>query len=291
MNPSPFTYHRAGSVGEAIDLLREHEDAGVKLIAGGHSLLPVMKLRLAEPAHLIDIGGIAGLAGISAGTDGLTIGALTTHRALETDPAVARHAPLLAEMAAKVGDRQVRARGTIGGTVAHADPTADYPAGLLALGAEMIVQGPDGERTIPAAEFFVGFLTTALSPDEVVTAVRVPALPSLTGTSYQKLANQASGYAVVGVAAVVTLDAAGACSDIRIGVTGAGDHAIRAAAAEDALRGQSLTDEVIKAATDRADEGIDLLDDIHASADYRRRMVRGLARRAVLAAVERAGAK
>ncbi|MDQ3168119.1 MAG: FAD binding domain-containing protein, partial [Chloroflexota bacterium] len=184
MNPSPFTYHRAGSVGEAIDLLREHEDAGVKLIAGGHSLLPVMKLRLAEPAHLIDIGGIAGLAGISAGTDGLTIGALTTHRALETDPAVARHAPLLAEMAAKVGDRQVRARGTIGGTVAHADPTADYPAGLLALGAEMVVQGPDGERTIPVAEFFVGFLTTALSPDEVVTAVRVPALPSLTGTSY-----------------------------------------------------------------------------------------------------------
>ena len=291
MNPSPFTYHRAASVGEAIDLLREHEDAGAKLIAGGHSLLPIMKLRLAEPAHLIDIGGIADLATVSAGDDGLTIGALTTHRTLESDATVAGHAPLLAEMAAKVGDRQVRARGTIGGTVAHADPTADYPAGLLALGAEMVVQGPDGERTIPADDFFVGFLTTALSPDEVVIAVRVPAAPARTGANYQKLANQASGYAVVGVAAVVTLDDSGACADIRIGVTGAGDHATRAATAEDALRGQPLTDQAIKAATDRADEGIDLLDDIHASADYRSRMVRGLARRAVLAAAERAGAQ
>ncbi len=287
MNPAPFEYHRAGSVQEAIGLLQQFpEDA--KLLAGGHSLLPVMKLRLAEPVHLIDISGVGDLRGVQEGSDGVRIGALTTHREIERDETLRQRCPLLPEIASRVGDRQTRARGTIGGALAHADPAADYPAGVVALDAELIVQGPGGERTIAATEFFLGFLTTALAPDEVLTAVRVAALPARTGVNYQKLANQASGYAVVGVAAVVTLAADGSCESARIGVTGAGASAVRATAVEEALRNRSLDEATVAAACEAADEGIDLLDDLHASADYRRRVVRGLARRAVLAAAVRA---
>ncbi len=290
MNPAAFSYHRAGSVQDAIGLLQKHESDGAKLLAGGHSLLPVMKLRLAEPAHLIDIGDISDLRGIRLDGDTIVIGAMTTHRAMERDETLKVRCPLLVDMAKVVGDRQVRARGTIGGTLAHADPAADYPAGILALEAEMVAVGPDGERTIPASDFFVGFLTTALTPEEVLTEVRVPVMAERTGTSYQKLANQASGYAVVGVAAVVTLAADGTCEAARIGITGAGDHATRASAVETVLVGAKLDEGSVGQACEKADEGIDLMDDIHASTDYRRRVVRGLTRRAVLEAVERAQA-
>ena len=191
MNPAAFEYHRAGSVQEAIALLQQYGE-GTKLLAGGHSLLPVMKLRLAEPSHLVDIGGLAELQDVSAdGQDGgaLRVGALVTHHRLATDPLVRRRCPLLAETAATVGDRQVRNRGTIGGALAHADAAADHPAAVLALDAAIVAQGPGGARTIPAADFFVAFLTTALAPDEVLTEVRVPALPPRSGVSYQKLAN------------------------------------------------------------------------------------------------------
>ncbi len=287
MNPAPFEYHRAGSVQEAISLLQQFPD-DAKLLAGGHSLLPVMKLRLAEPAHLIDISGVGELRGVREDGDGVRIGALTTHREIERDETLRRLCPLLPEIASRVGDRQTRARGTFGGALSHADPAADYPAGVVALEAELSVQGPGGERTIPATEFFLGFLTTALGPDEVLTSVRVAALPARTGVNYQKLANQASGYAVVGVAAVVTLAADGGCEAARIGITGAGASAVRATAVEDALCGRPLDEATVAAACEVADEGIDLLDDLHASADYRRRVVRGLARRAVLAAATRA---
>ena len=288
MIPAAFDYHRAGTVQEAIDLLKQHGD-GAKLLAGGHSLLPVLKLRLSEPDHLIDIGGIAALRGVQRDGDTLRIGALTTHHAIERDALLREHCPLLAETAAQVGDRQVRNRGTIGGALAHADAAADYPAAILALDAEMVAHGPNGERTIAAADFFVAFLTSALEPDEVLTEIRVPVAAANTGACYQKLANQASGYAIVGVAAIVTLNGnAGNSGEVRVGITGTGERAVRAPAVEQALAGGALDEAAIRSASERAGEGIDPLDDLHAGADYRLGVTRGLTRRALLTAVERA---
>jgi len=287
VNPAAFDYHRAGTVQEAIALLQQHGD-GAKLLAGGHSLLPVLKLRLSEPDHLIDIGGISDLRGVRRDGDTLRIGALTTHNAIEQDAVLREQCPLLVETAAKVGDRQVRNRGTIGGALAHADAAADYPAAILALDAEMIAHGPNGERTIAAADYFVAFLTTALEPDEVLTEIRLPVAAPKTGTSYQKLANQASGYAIVGVAAVVTLNGNGDGGEVRIGITGTGERAIRATAVEQALAGTALDEAAIRAASERAGEGIEPLDDLHAGANYRLGVTRGLTRRALLTAVERA---
>ena len=287
MNPAAFDYHRAGSVQEAIALLQQYGD-GAKLLAGGHSLLPVLKLRLAEPSHLVDIGGLAELRGVRADGDTLRIGALTTHHQLAADPLLRERCPLLPETAARIGDRQVRNRGTFGGALAHADAAADYPAAVLALDAEIVARGPDGERTIPAADFFVAFLTTALAPDEVLTEVRVPAFSPGTGANYQKLANQASGYAVVGVAAVVTLDGDGRCTQARVGITGTAERAVRATATEEVLRGVPLDEATVRAAAEAAAEGLDPLDDLHATADYRLAVTRGLTSRALLAAAERA---
>src|SRR5215212_2419923 len=214
MNPAEFAYQRAGSVEEAIALLQEHGESA-KLIAGGHSLLPIMKLRLAEPETLVDIGRIAELRGVRRADGEIAIGALSTHHQIATDAQIRSAVPLLADTAARVGDRQVRNRGTIGGALAHADAAADYPAAILALEASIVARGPHGERSIPAREFFVDFLTTALQPDEVLTEVRVPVPAEGHGWSYQKLANQASGYAIVGVGVIVTMDGDGACADIR----------------------------------------------------------------------------
>lgn len=284
MNPSPFQYHRASTIDEALALLDQF-GSEAKILAGGHSLLPVLKLRLAEPGHLIDIGEISALKGVTelAG-GGIRVGALTTHEDLTRDPLVTRHAPVLAQASAEVGDRQVRNRGTLGGALAHADAAADQPAAILALDAVMIAQGPAGERRIPASEFFTGFLSTALEPDEILTAVEIPALPARTGSSYQKLANQASGYAIVGVAAMVTLDPDGRCESARIGVTGAVTPAIRAATAEAALAGKALTNGAIPAAAALVPNGLDILGDLHASEEYRRRVLTGLTERALRAA-------
>ncbi|MDQ3657005.1 MAG: xanthine dehydrogenase family protein subunit M [Chloroflexota bacterium] len=289
MHPYPFSYHRPTSIDDALAMLGQFGDTG-KLLAGGHSLLPVMKLRLAQPEHLIDITGLFDLVGVRLEGDVVTIGALTTHHQLEMDTILATSAGLLPEIAHVVGDQQVRNRGTFGGALAHADPAADYPAGVLALDAEIVARGPNGERTIPIDEFFVGFLTTALEPDELLTAIRVPALAANTGYRYEKLQNPASGYAIVGVAAVVTLAADGSVSAARIGVTGAGDMAYRPHVVENALIGSTPTTDSVKAAAESAVDGIDLLSDIHAPADYRARVTKNLVRRAVLKAVERAGA-
>lgn len=287
MYPAPFQFHRAASVEDAIGLLQTYGD-DAKLIAGGHSLLPVMKLRLAAPEHLIDISRIDSLRGVTDAGDHLVIGAMTTHQAIARDDLIRAHVPVLAETADLVGDRQVRNRGTIGGALAHADAAADYPAAILALEAELVATGPNGTRTIPAGEFFLDLLTTALEPNEVLTEIRIPKLPGRTGAIYQKLANQASGYAVAGVAAVITLGDDGTVASARIGVTGTGVSATRASAAEAALTGKAPDEATIKAAADLADQGIDPLSDLSASAEYRLAVTKGLARRAITKAVERA---
>jgi carbon-monoxide dehydrogenase medium subunit len=287
VHPSPFAYDRAQSVEDAISLLSRHGD-NAKLIAGGHSLLPIMKLRLATPSHLIDIGRISELSGVAQDRGDLVIGALTTHHEIATHPLVQSAAPVLAAAASRIGDRQVRNRGTIGGALAHADAAADYPAPVLALGATIVARGPQGERNIPAAEFFVDFLTTALSAEEVLTEVRIPSLPDDHGWSYQKLANQASGYALVGVAAVVVLAESGAAAEVRAGVTGTAAVPWRAYDVEAALAGQSLDEARIAEAAQLVDRDIEPLDDLHGSAAYRRRVTRGLTVRAIREAAARA---
>lgn len=286
MNPAPFTYHRPGTVAEAVALLTRYDDDGAKLIAGGHSLLPVMKLRLAEPAHLIDLTSVTddALRAVTLDGDTLRIGALVTHRTLTRDPDIRRAAPLLAETAGHVGDQQVRARGTLGGTVAHADPAADYPAALLASGATIVAQGTDGTREIDIDEMFLGLLTTALSPDEIITEIRIPAAPAGTGVSYQKVANQASGYAIIGVAAQV------GPGSVRVAITGATGQAFRATTVEDALAGRAIDDASVSAAVAGVTDGIDFLEDVAASASYRARLMTGLIKRALLAATARASA-
>jgi len=290
LHPSPFTYHRPGSVTEALDLLQQFSDDG-KLLAGGQSLLPVMKLRLAQPAHLIDISRLDELRGVRRDGNTIHVGALTTHRDLERDATLRDLCPILPEAAHLVGDQQVRNLGTLGGVIAHADPAADYPASMLALEAGIIARGPSGERTIASADCFVGFLTTALQPDEIVTEVRIPVQPARTGMTYQKVANQASGYAVVGVAAVVTLAADGTIATAHVGITGAGDRAVRAFTVESALNGSKPDEATIKTAAENATDGIDLLDDHAAPRIYRDRVTRNLTRRALTVAVQRASAE
>ena len=286
MNPYPFAYHRATSVDDALNLLREYPEDG-KLLAGGHSLLPAMKLRLAQPAHLIDISRLTELRGITRDGDTITIGALTTHAEIEASDVLREACPILPEAAHVVGDQQVRNRGTIGGVLAHADPAADYPAVILALDAMVTAVGPTGEREIPIGDFFQGFLTTALDPGELLTAIRFTIPPAGAGQAYEKLANHASGYAIVGIAAIVTV-ADGKVAEARVGITGASDHAYRATAVEQALTGKATDDATLKAAAQHAVDGIDLLDDLHAPADYRAQVTRNLTFRALKTAAGRA---
>jgi aerobic carbon-monoxide dehydrogenase medium subunit len=288
MNPSAFAYERAGSVQEAISLLSQHGE-GAKLIAGGHSLLPIMKLRLAEPERIIDIGRIDALHGVRQDGNEIVTGALTTHHEVAGHELIRSQVPLLAATAEVVGDRQVRNRGTIGGALAHADAAADYPASILVLDATIVAEGPNGERRIPAGDFFIDFLTTALAPTEVLREIRIAIPGQGYGWSYQKLANQASGYAIVGVAALLALDANGNVADVRVGVTGAAPVAWRASATEDALRGKQLDDATIASAAALVDGDVEFLDDLHGSAEYRRRVTHGLTRRAILEAATRAG--
>ncbi len=287
MIPANFEYFAPTSVDDAIALLQEHGD-DAKILAGGHSLIPLMKLRLAEPGVLIDIGGIRELTGVRRANGSVAIGALTTYTAIggagELDGLDA-----LVEAAKAVGDVQVRNRGTIGGSLAHADPGADMPAAVLALDAEIALRGPGGVRTVRADDFFQGFFTTDVGDGEVLTEIRVAPGPARTGTAYVKFPNPASGYAVVGVAARLTLSSGGTVEDIRVAITGASDHAVRATSVEDALRGQSLTDDLIRSAAANAADAIDPLDDIHASAEYRAELTRVYTRRALIKAQERAG--
>src|SRR6185436_7588799 len=217
MYPAQFEYHTPGTVKEALDLLGRHKD-DAKLLAGGHSLLPAMKLRLAQPKHLVDLRKISGLAGIKEEGGALVIGAMTTHYQVETSPVVKSKCPVLAAVAALIGDPMVRNMGTIGGSLAHADPAADYPATAIAVGAELVAEGPKGKRTIKVDDFFKGLMTTAVGADEILTEVRVPALAANQSAAYMKFPHPASRFAVVGVAAVLTIDG-GKCTKASVGVT------------------------------------------------------------------------
>ncbi|HXG42023.1 MAG TPA: xanthine dehydrogenase family protein subunit M [Dehalococcoidia bacterium] len=280
MYPPSFRYYRASSVAEAIALLQREPEA--RLLAGGHSLLPAMKLRLAAPPALIDIGRIPELRGIRRRDDGWAIGAMTTHREIEFSDL-----PLLAEVAAHVADPPVRNRGTIGGSLAHADPGADYPAAVLALGATIKAVGPGGERSIPADDFFQGLFTTSLQQGEVLTEVHLPALGHGWGWAYEKFPHPASGYAVVGVAAVVQAEG-GAARQVRVGITGAAQSAFRARQVEERLTGRPMDEGAVRSAIEGAFEPDQLLSDPFASADYRAALCQALCRRALLRAWQRA---
>jgi carbon-monoxide dehydrogenase medium subunit len=288
MYPAEFDYQAPTTVAEAVALLQQNEDA--KVLAGGHSLLPMLKLRLSQPSLLVDIGRIAALKGITEAGGGLRLGAMTTQQEIQDSPLVKKICPLLAETASHVGDPQVRNRGTIGGTLAHGDPAADQTAAFLALGGTVTTMGPNGERTIAADDMFLDMMTTALEPDEVLISVSVPGQPARTGSAYEKFANAASGYAIVGVAAIVTLDEQGACSGARVAVTGAGSKATRALGVENALVGKRLDDAAIAAAAAHAAEGLSLMSDLHASEEYRAHLATVYTRRAVTRAAARAAA-
>jgi len=283
-----FAYYRAGSLAEAGQLLQQHP--GAKLLAGGHSLIPLLKLRLATPAALIDIGRLDELKGISV-TDGrVRIGALTTHAELAASSELAERCPALGEAAGLIGDPAVRNRGTIGGNVAHADPASDLPTVLRALDATIAVTVDDGERSIPAADFFEGMMETALDDHDIVTAIEVPAAGAGQGQAYVKFSHPASRYAVVGAAAAVTL-VGGTVGVVAVALGGLVPAARRAASVEEALAGQAPTADAIAAAAAAvsADLGDELIGDIYASAEYRRAMAPVCVKRALRAAVERSG--
>ena len=281
MIAAPFEYKRAESVDEAVSLLGElGEDA--KLLAGGHSLVPLMKLRLAAPAVLVDIRGIDGLAGIEgSGDGGFRIGALTTHATLQD----ASELGLIAAAAAEIADQQVRNRGTIGGSLVHGDPAADLPAVMLAVEATLNVSGSGGERTIPIAEFFQDYLTTAIGPDEVLTSIDIPSMEGFSW-GYEKFTRRAEDWAMVGVAALVRAGSdGGAADDVRVGLTHMGSTALRATGVEDALRGQPLSADAIASAAERAADGTEPPGDLNATPEYKAHLARVLTKRALSAAV------
>ena len=280
MIPASFDYVRPQSLEDALAQLGEHGD-DARVLAGGHSLLPVMKARLADPGVLVDIAGIEGLSGISESEDGFTIGAMTTHAEIEASELVQGRCRSLAEAAAAIGDVQVRNRGTLGGSLAHADPAADYPAVVLAANAEITVTGADGERVVGADDFFTGAYETALGAGEILTSVRIRASAARGSSAYLKAAQQASGFAVCGVAARLALDANGAVERIRVGVTGVAESAYRATSVEDALTGAAPSAESIRKAAATAGEGVDALDDFYAGADFRRHLAGVYAARAI----------
>ena len=283
-----FDYYRAASVADAQRLLAAHP--GAKLLAGGHSLLPLLKLRLASPPALIDIGRIADLKGVSAADGGVRIGSLTTHAELAASALLKQHCPVVAEAASHIGDPTVRNRGTIGGSLAHADPGADLPTVLTALDGRIEIAGAKGARTVGADTFFVGMMATALGEGDVLTAVWVPGLGAGRGAAYTKFAHPASRYAVVGAAALVEVKN-GVCTGARVAVGGLVPRPTRIPSVEAALQGKALSADWVAraAATAGSDLGADVIGDIYASSDYRRAMAATYVRRAVEAAARRAG--
>src|ERR1700736_5395961 len=268
MYAADFNYYRARSIAEAGDLLRKNP--GAKLLAGGHSLIPLLKLRLTVPPALIDIGRIAELKGITVEGGRVRIGSLTTHADLAASAAVREHCPALADAAAQIGDPAVRNRGTIGGNVAHADPASDLPTVLTALGGRFAVTGPDGSRNVDAGDFFKGMMATALGDHDLLTAIEVPARAKGQGMAYVKFLHPASRYAVVGVAAAVSVSG-GKCTAAAIAVGGLVPRPVRAAAVEKAMSGQPFSRETIATSAGRVsqDLGADILGDLYASAEYR----------------------
>ena len=285
MYPAQFDYHTPGTVKEALDLLGKYKD-DAKLLAGGHSLLPAMKFRLARPAHLVDLRKVPGLSGIKEEGGMLVIGAMTTHWAVESSPLVKAKCPVLAQTAAQIGDPMVRNMGTIGGSLTHADPAADYPATIIALNAEMVLEGPKGKRTIKVDDFFKSLMTTAVGPDEILTEVRVPVCGANVGCAYMKFPHPASRFAVVGVAAALTVEG-GKVSKASIGITGAGTKAVRAKGVEAALLGKALDAATIQAAAEKAPDGVDVQADLQGSVEYKTHLLKVFAKRAIEAAAKK----
>jgi aerobic carbon-monoxide dehydrogenase medium subunit len=282
MIPAKFDYVRPLSVDEAVSALAGGgEDA--KVIAGGQSLLPLLRLRLAYPDLLVDVGGLDELRGVTDDGDHLLIGARTTHYQLVHDPLIGQHCGLLAQAAATVADPATRHRGTLGGSLAHADPAGDLPAVILALDATLIARGPAGERGISASDFFVDYLTTVLGPGEILTGIRVPKLGTDWGYRYEKFHRTAQAWAIVGVAALVRRSN-GQVAEARVGLTNMGSVPIRAAAVESAVAGAQASAEALRAAAAGADEGTQPPADLHGAPDYRRHLARVLTGRALEAA-------
>lgn len=289
MYPAKFDYRRATSVEEAVALLQEHGE-GAKVLAGGHSLIPMMKLRLAQPALLVDIGQVEGLRGIRYGDDGtLYVGAMTTYAEIAADTTLQRTRSALTDACGIIGDVQVRNRGTIGGNLAHNDPASDLPAVALALDASLHIVGPGGTRHLSAEEFNIGLMETALQPGELVTMVEFPEFVAGTGSAYEKFENPASGYALCGVAALLMPAADGSVGLCRVAVTGAADHAQRLTSVEEFLMGEALSEESIAEAAALAGKGLAFTADIHADEAYRAHLTRVLTHRALKKAWQRQG--
>jgi len=287
MYPASFDYHTPGSVQEAISLLGKLRD-DAKLLAGGHSLIPMMKLRLAQPKHLIDLRKVPGLAGIREDGGSIALGAMTTHWQVESSKLLQAKIPVVSDAAGMIGDPQVRNLGTIGGSLAHADPSADMPAVAIALGAEFVIEGARGRRTVKVDDFFKGLMMTAVGPDEILVEIRVPVPPAGSGAAYLKFPHPASRFAVVGVCAALTVDGKGICTKAGVGVTGAGTKAVRAKGVEAGLAGKALDQAAIEAAAAKAADGVDVQADLQGSAEYKSHLLRVHARRAIEAALGRA---
>ena len=281
MIPAAFDYVRPATLDEALGLLARHGEEA-KVLAGGHSLIPAMKLRLSQPRVVVDIGRIGDLRSISERDGKIAIGALTTHYDIESSALLAGSCPLLPEVAGKIGDVQVRNKGTIGGSCVHADPASDWPAAMLALDADFEIAGPDGSRTVSAKDFFVDILTSAVKPGEILKSIQLPATAKTV--AYVKFAQKASGFAIAGVAAVVDK----ARNGIAVAVTGVAAKAYRAAGVESSLRGVELSAATIATAAQKAADGVDPLSDIHASAEFRAHLARVQTKRALELAASRA---
>ncbi|WP_427894786.1 FAD binding domain-containing protein [Kribbella sp. GL6] len=280
MIPVAFDYYAPTTVDETLALLREHSDA--KVLAGGQSLMPALRLRLAAPETIVDIGKVGELQGIRDDGDALVIGAMTPHSTVQSDPLVLEHAQLISLATATVGDPQIRHRGTFGGSLAHADPAADLPAVAVALDASFEIAGPGGRRTVPASEFFQGVFSTALAEDELLVEVRVPKYTGW-GAHYEKFNRVAQGWSIVSVAAAVRLDG-DRIAEARVGLGNMGSTPVRATAVEAALVGQPATVDAVREAASRAADGTSPVSDSNGDADYRRHLATVLTRRAVLAA-------
>ena len=284
MIPGSFDYFAPRSIAEAIELLSAHRD-DVKVLSGGQSLLPLMKMRLSKPGYIVDIGKIPGLDSIVEEGNSLVLGALVTHAQIEHSELLQKRCPLLPQTAATIADIQIRNRGTIGGSVAHADPAGDMPAAIMALDAEIKVAGADGERWIKADDFFLGLLMSVLEPDEIVSAVRVP-VTDQDKTAYLKAAPRSSGFAVVGVAVRLTMDAAGICTRAALGITGISDKAYRPDRSEEILSGKKLDSKIIAEAAAESTRNIDVIEDINGSSEYRTHLTHVYVQRAIEAALQ-----
>jgi aerobic carbon-monoxide dehydrogenase medium subunit len=283
VKPARFAYYDPSSIGEVLDLLAQHGDEA-KLLAGGQSLVPLMNMRLARPANLVDLNGVAELTGLTVEDGWLRIGAMVRQRTVERSPLVAESWPLIAEACTFIGHSQIRNRGTVGGSLAHADPAAELPAVMTALEAEFVIRGARGERTVGADDFFLTYLTTCLEPDELLVEIKVPPPPPGSRPAFREVSRRHGDFALAGAAGLVALDQGGVCQDARIALFGVGPGPYRARAAESLLKGQQPTEALLIEVGLKAAEDLEPDGDIHASAEYRKEVGAVMVRRALLAA-------